>query len=246
MEVALTRIEDLESVVRKKDRDHFDKVTFLNAQISNNRTIISQLQMKFQKEKETRLHEVAALNDELSNKNQRLSAAQSDLDKKKLQSTDVEAKLTSDVAILKTTVFQLQSALVEKERELESIASEKDEEVRRLRKKLDEHFIPHRRDGEQTDTQSKPLEQALSEKIQTLSRDLEVRSRVALDTESRLNSQITATNQVVESLQMEIKAKEDQFNETVKALATENGRLKSTLEETFVPNPEASGQAITA
>eukprot|EP00662_Eupelagonemidae_sp_cell21_P040895 gene40895-53618_t len=69
-----------------------------------------------------------------------------------MASSEVEAKLQSDVSILKTTVFQLQSALVEKERELENVIAgappdpDKDEECRRLRKKLDEHFIPHRRD----------------------------------------------------------------------------------------------------
>ena len=238
MEAAVLRIEDLESVIRKKDRDHFDKVTFLNAQISNNRTIISQLQMKFQKEKETRLHEIAALNEELSSKSQRLSAAQSDLDKKKLASGDAEVKLSSDIAILKTTVFQLQSALVEKERDMEKAASDKEEEVRRLRKKLDENFIPHRRDGEgSAEAHSKPLEAALSEKISNLTRDLEVRSRVALDTEARLNAQVSATNQVVESLQIELKAKDDEYSESVKALSVENARMKVIIEDAFVPDP---------
>eukprot|EP01063_Lacrimia_lanifica_P009558 TRINITY_DN16521_c0_g2_i1.p1 TRINITY_DN16521_c0_g2~~TRINITY_DN16521_c0_g2_i1.p1 ORF type:complete len:587 (+),score=340.66 TRINITY_DN16521_c0_g2_i1:95-1855(+) len=237
LDVAQQKIEDLEAAIRKKDRDHFDKVTFLNAQISNNRTIISQLQLKFQKEKESRLLEVAALNDELSKKDQRLSVTQNDLDKKKHASGEVEAKLSSDVAILKTTVFQLQSALVEKERDFENMVADKDDEMRRLRKKLDEHFIPHRRDVEGTESQSKPLEQALSEKVQGLTRDLEIKARVALDTETRLNAQIASTNQVVEALQMEIKAKDDQYAETVKVLSAENSRLKATMEETFVPNP---------
>eukprot|EP01062_Namystynia_karyoxenos_P073296 TRINITY_DN70106_c0_g1_i1.p1 TRINITY_DN70106_c0_g1~~TRINITY_DN70106_c0_g1_i1.p1 ORF type:complete len:628 (+),score=326.48 TRINITY_DN70106_c0_g1_i1:94-1884(+) len=236
LEAANQKIEQLEASLRKKDRDHFDKVTFLNAQISNNRTIISQLQQKFSKEKEARMQEVQALNDELASKTQRLSAAQHDLDKKKLASSEVEAKLQSDVSILKTTVFQLQSALVEKERELENIVADKDEENRRLRKKLDENFIPHRRELDGTEAGSKPLEQALNEKIQKLSRDLEVRSRVALDTETRLNAQIANLNQVMEALQIELKTNEDHYGETVKALQMENQRLKSTLDANFVPH----------
>ena len=229
LETAQQKIEELEVAIRKKDRDHFDKVTFFNAQIGNNRTIISQLQQKFQKEKECRLQEVAALHEELTTKNQRLSLAQADLNKKKMQCNEDEAKLQSDVAILKTTVFQLQSALVEKEREMDNLVSDKEEEVRRLRKKLDEHFIPHR--GEvQGNELSRPLEQALNDKVQQLTRDLEIRSRVSLDTETRLNAQIGITNQVVEALQLELKAKDDQYTETIKVLTMENQRLKTQLE----------------
>ncbi|KAJ9456723.1 putative paraflagellar rod component par4 [Diplonema papillatum] len=244
LETSLQKKDELEAIIRKKDRDHFDKVTFLNAQISNNRTAMAQIQAQLFKEKQAKGEEISTIAEELSIQNQKLAETQELLDKKKVASSDSEARFQADIAILKTTVFQLQSALVEKERELETALGEKEEEMRRLRRKLDENFIPHRRDGDGDGTsdggEGMRRMDTLNDKLQTLTRDLEVRSRVALDTETRLNAQIAASNQVVESLQLELKAKEDQYRDTVKTLAADNRRLKATLEETFAPNAELS------
>merc|ERR1711916_279421 len=103
-----------------------------------------------------------------------------DIEKRKVAAGEVEMKLNADIAILKTTVFQLQSALVDRERELESVSASKDEEVKRLRAKLDEHFIPHRNDVESTDVCSNEAKDT-HEKVQKLQRELEAKVKANLE-----------------------------------------------------------------
>ena len=233
------RAEELESLMRRKDREHFDKVTFLNAQISNNRTIIAQLQAKVNKEREDRMLELRQANQTLEEKAGAVHALSDDIEKRKTAAVEVEMKLNADIAILKTTVFQLQSALTEKEREFDTITAAKDEELRRLRRKLDEHFIPHRNEIEATegsadDTGS--VEAILNDKIAKLSHELEVNQRVALETETRLKAQISNQTHIIDSLQAELlRVKEDAVEES-KLCESEIARLRQLLDVNYIPH----------
>lgn len=231
------KLDDLESLLRRKDREHFDKVTFLNAQISNNRTIIAQLQQKLAKEREEHTTDASVITHEVQEKNLTIQSLHNDLEKKKMSSYETEAKLSSDVAILKSTVFQLQSALVEREKQLETVRAAQDEEIRRLRAKLDEHFIPHRSDIEDSGVGAtgKSVETTLSEKVNFLTHELELRNKVALENESRLKAQISNQNQIIDTLQSEVHKVKSEWHAEVKLLEDECARLRKTLDVHFIP-----------
>lgn len=229
------KVEELEALVRRKDREHFDKVTFLNAQISNNRTIIGQLQQKLAKEREDRAQDVNHVQVEVSNKTLAIHALSTDLEKKKVTSQEIESKLQADVSILKSTVFQLQAQLFEKEKESETLRASHEEEIKRLRLKLDEHFIPHRNEIEANPSQNVSVETVLNEKITKLTRDIEIRNRVAVETETRLKAQLTNQNQIIDALQGENRKSKTEWSIEVKALEEENNKLKRTLDVHFIP-----------
>ena len=240
LETQNKKVEELEGLLRRKDREHFDKVTFLNAQISNNRTIISQLQQKLNKEREEKAQELAGIQQELEQKNQSIRSATANLEEKKSAASETEMKLNADVTILKTTVFQLQSALVEKEKELETTVAAKDEETRRLRRKLDEHFIPHRNEIESTEAAAdgkaaeKSMEAVLNERVNKLTRELDVRNRVSLEVETRLKAQISNLNHIIDSLQAELQKTKEEALERDKIHGAEEQRLRTLLEQNFI------------
>lgn len=230
LEAQTKKVEELEALIRRKDREHFDKVTFLNAQVSNNRTIISQLQQRLNKEREERVAEVSAVAGELDRKSNAVQSMHDDIEKRKAASGEVEMKLNADIAILKTTVFQLQSALVDRERELESVSASKDEEVKRLRQKLDEHFIPHRNDVEATPAGGENTESELRDKVQRLQRDLDAKSKANLESEARLKAQITNQNHIIEAMQADQTKMREEHDGEVRELQQEVNRLRQTLD----------------
>lgn len=230
------KVDELESLVRRKDREHFDKVTFLNAQISNNRTIIAQLQQKLSREREDHAADSSAIATDVHEKALTIQALHSDLEKKKSVAYENESKLTSDIAILKSTVFQLQAALVEREKQLETSRASQEEEIRRLRSKLDEHFIPHRNDPSTLSSTEKSVETTLNEKVSFLSHELELRNRVALENEGRLKAQVSNQNQIIDGLQDELHRSKSEWRAEVKLLEDEIGRLKKTLDVHFIPH----------
>jgi chromosome segregation ATPase len=229
LETATKKVEELEALVRRKDREHFDKVTFLNAQVSNNRTIINQLQQRLSKEREERVTEVSSVATELDRKANTVQTLHDDIEKRKVAAGEVEMKLNADIAILKTTVFQLQSALVDRERELESVSASKDEEVKRLRSKLDEHFIPHRNDVEESQGTT-VNDNDLHDKIAGLQRELEAKSKANLESEARLKAQIANQNHIIESMQAEQQKASEENDAQVRELKQEVSRLRTTLD----------------
>lgn len=229
LEAQTKKVEELEALIRRKDREHFDKVTFLNAQVSNNRTIINQLQQRLSKEREERVTEVSAVATELDRKASAVQQMHDDLEKRKLAAGEVEMKLNADIAILKTTVFQLQAALVDRERELESVAAAKDEEVKRLRSKLDEHFIPHRNEIEQSE-RAAPTDSELRDKISKLQREIEAKTKASLESEARLKAQISNQNQIIEALNAEQLRSKELHEQELRELHQEVSRLRQTLD----------------
>ena len=227
------KVDELESLLRRKDRENFDKVTFLNAQISNNRTIIAQLQQKLSREREDYSTGATAIQAEVQAKDMTIQTMKADIEKRKSSSQDAESKMAADISILKSTVFQLQAALVEREKQLEVIRASKDEEIHRLRAKLDEHFIPHRADGDQATGPS--VEFVLSERVGQLTQELEVRNKVAIDNEARLKAQITNQNQIIDTLQAELYKAKSEWQADVKLKDDECSRLRKTLDVHFIP-----------
>eukprot|EP00758_Cryptobia_borreli_P003184 Tbor_TRINITY_DN3588_c0_g1::TRINITY_DN3588_c0_g1_i1::g.2945::m.2945 len=227
-------VEELESLLRRKDREHFDKTTFLNAQISNNRTIISQLQQKLKAERDERQNEVSKAVSEIEAKNIALQLVSDEMDKKRNAAGDVEMKLSSDISILKSTVYQLQSALVDSEKETNAIVAARDEEIYRLRRKLDENFIPHRNEITAADA-DKSIEVILGEKCSKLTHDIDMSNKVAQEVEVRLKGQLANQGLIIDTLQAELAAAKSDRQEEVVLLESENSHLKQTLELNCIP-----------
>jgi hypothetical protein len=229
LEAQTKKVEELEALIRRKDRESFDKITFLNAQVSNNRTIINQLQQRLSKEREERVTELSTVSTELDRKANAVQSMHDDIEKRKMASGEVEMKLNADIAILKTTVFQLQAALVDRERELDSMGAAKDEEVKRLRQKLDEHFIPHRNEIEASEG-GRANENDLHDKIGRQQRELEAKTKANLESEARLKAQIANQNHIIEALQAEQHQSTEEHESQCRELQQEVSRLRTTLD----------------
>jgi|Transcript_31411 hypothetical protein len=224
LDEAERRLEQMTETLQRKDREHFDKVTFLNAQISNNRIALTAMHTKMQSQKESHLQELSDMTDQVNRKSEGLLRVQNASDKNILRKTEAEAQLNTDLAALKTAVFQLQNALVEKERELGATSEQKDKEIHRLRVKLDQAFVPHRK-GEGREDSTSPL---AAEGVAGLITDATTKARD--DMETRMTTQIQNLNHIIESLQSDLRNKEDDSFLKIKMLSDENARLRKTLD----------------
>ncbi|RNF26728.1 paraflagellar rod component Par4 [Trypanosoma conorhini] len=235
LEASQKRMEELELLLRRKERETFDKITFLNAQVSNNRTIISQLQQKLLHEQKLHETELSRNFDETREKEKELDAVRSSLSQKHDAAKEREAQLMSEVAVLKSTTFHLQTALQDAQRSLEVVTAAKDEEIKRLCNLLDAHFIPHRRTIEGEVTTYEGTIAILSEKVGELTREMEVREQLALENETHLKARIANQEEVIEALQEDLRRSEARRREEVRSVEDEVARLKKTLEIHFIP-----------
>jgi|Transcript_12639 chromosome segregation ATPase len=236
LDEAERKLEQMAETLARKDRDHFDKVTFLNAQISNNRIALSTMHSKLQNQKESHLQELSDMTDKVTKKSEGLLRVQNASDKNTLRKTEAEVQMNTDLAALKTAVFQLQNALVEKERELNAVSEEKDKEIHRLRRKLDESFIPHRKDARERTQDGEATTTG-----DAATAELDATTKYREDVESRMTSQIENLNHIIESLQSDLRNKEDDSFIKMKLLSDENARLRKTLDTldldaNFVPS----------
>eukprot|EP00796_Vickermania_ingenoplastis_P008822 gene8822-6206_t len=238
MEALQKRVEELEALLYRKEREHFDKVTFLNAQISNNRTVIAQFQEKIDAERKAHAAESERRNMDMQQTLSELNHLNTtERENAKLRKEN-ESKLLSDVSVLKTTVFQLQSAMEEKERANDRVILAKEEEVKRLREILDAHFIPHRQDvAAQQEVAATDVTFVLTSKNEELQKELAIREQAALETEAWLKARLTNQGQIIETLQNDLKKSELKRLEEINCLENEISRLKKTLEINFIPVP---------
>ncbi|RNF10503.1 paraflagellar rod component Par4 [Trypanosoma rangeli] len=228
-------MEELELLLRRKERETFDKITFLNAQVSNNRTIISQLQQKLLHEQKLHETELSRTFDETKEKEKELDDVRNTFSEKQDAAKEREAQLMSEVAVLKATTFHLQTALQDAQRNLEVVTAAKDEEINRLCNLLDAHFIPHRKTIEGEVTTYEGTIAILSEKVGELTREMEIQEQLALENETHLRARITNQEEVIETLQEDLRRSEARRREEVRSVEEEVSRLKKTLEIHFIP-----------
>lgn len=230
------RVEDLEALLYRKEREHFDKVTFLNAQISNNRTVIVQLQEKMAEERRSHQATGERWNLDMQQAVQELSQLNEAEKASASLRKENEERLLSDISVLKTTVFQLQSALDEKEKAGDRVIQAKDDEIKRLRDILDSHFIPHRQDVEASAMSVEAdVNFTLRQKVVELQAEISAREHAALETETWLKARLTNQGETIEQLQKDLKESALKHLEEVRCLKNEISRLKKVLEIHFIP-----------
>lgn len=235
LETNQKRMEGLETLLRRKERENFDKITFLNAQISNNRTIISQLQQKLLQERKVHETELTRTSDEVKEKERELNTVRDTYALNQGGAREREAELLSEVAVLKTKEFHLEASLRDMQKNLDVMMGAKNEEIQRLCNLLDAHFIPHRKTVEGEVTKHESTLGVLSDKVGELTRELELREQVALETESQLKARIVNQEEIIEALREDLRTLEVRRREEVRSVEDEVSRLKKTLEIHFIP-----------
>ncbi|RNF18087.1 paraflagellar rod component Par4 [Trypanosoma cruzi] len=235
LEANQKRMEELELLLRRKERETFDKITFLNAQVSNNRTIISQLQQKLIQERKVHETELMRTFDETKDKEKELDAVRNSFTQNRDAAKEREAQLLSEVAVLKATTFHVQTALQDTQRNLEVVVAAKDEEIKRLCNLLDAQFIPHRKTIEGEVTTYEGTIAILSEKVGELTREMEIREQLALENETQLKARIANQEEVIEALREDLRCSQVRRREEVRSVEEEVSRLKKTLEIHFIP-----------
>ncbi|KAG5507701.1 hypothetical protein JIQ42_07989 [Leishmania sp. Namibia] len=221
----------LEALLLRKEREHFDMVTFLNAQVSNGRTAIAQLQGRIEKERAEHGNELQEHNDTVQRTMQELERM---TDAESLQMRErlmYEQRLITDMDGLKATIRELRTRVAEQEDAYEQLRQLKESEIERLRGILDAHFIPNRQDVELSRASSQADELFLvSEQLRSVKKEMALKEAAAKETERWLRARIAEQVEVIDSLQLDLKRTELGRNESIRTLKDEVGRLRKTLE----------------
>lgn len=236
VDVLQKKTDELEDLLYRKEREHFDKCTFLNAQVLNSRTAIAQLQQKLgddRKIHESELTRQNGLAQQTIDKLSHISAAEGD---RKKESREYEEKLVEEVVTLKTTLIDLRNELNENEIVMDRMRASKDEEIARLQAILDAHFIPNRQDVEVSRESQRVDEMCvLKDQLKDLQKEMLLKEGASKETEVWLRSRIASQEDTIESLQLDLKKQELSRSEEVRTLEDEVGRLRKTLEIHFIP-----------
>ncbi|KPA80741.1 putative paraflagellar rod component par4 [Leptomonas pyrrhocoris] len=231
LEAATKENEEVKSLLLRKEREHFDKVTFLNAQVSNGRTTTAQLREEVQRLRDH--HEKDRQHYESSNQKatQRLeSHIAAEKDRNQVKHSYDEAVLAETDA-LKRKVSGLHAQLASQKEEFEQLRTSKDDEIARLRGILDVHFIPNRKDAEVArESVRSDAVFLLKEELCILEEKMQQREKVREETEAMLRSRVADQADVIAALQLDLKQAQLGGNESMRALEKEIVRLQKTLE----------------
>ncbi|GET85737.1 paraflagellar rod component par4, putative [Leishmania tarentolae] len=236
LEAAQRKNDELGVLLVRKEREHFDKVTFLNAQVSNGRTAIAQLQSKMDKERVEHGNELQRQNSAMQQSMQELERVNSTESVQARERQIYEKQLIIEVDRLKETIRVLRTNLMEKDEAYQQLRELKEGEIERLQGILDAHFIPHRQNVEVPRESCRVDELFLvSEELRALKKDLVLKETAWKDTERWLRARIAEQSEVIDSLQLDLKRTELSRNESVRTLKDEIERLRKTLEVHCIP-----------
>ncbi|CAG9568182.1 putative paraflagellar rod component par4 [Leishmania major strain Friedlin] len=236
LEASQKKNDELEALLVCKEREHFDKVTFLNAQISNGRTAIAQLQGKMEKERVEHGNELQRHNDAIQQSMQELERINSAESAQARERHMYEQQLVTDLDTFKQTIRDLRTRMMAKDEAYEQLRELKEGEIERLRGILDAHFIPHRQNVEISRESSRVDELLLvSEQLRGLKKEMALKETAAEETERWLRARIAEQVEVIDSLQLDLKRTELSRNEGIRTLKDEVERLRKTLEVHCIP-----------
>lgn len=226
------KVEETESLLYHKEREYYDKVAFLNAQVANNRSAITQLQEKLSEERHSHEAEVQrctrGTEETLRGLHQLNEAEAARAKERRLH----EEKLSVEVSLLKETMASMQENFNAKERALEKTLTDKEDVIVRLTSLLDEHFIPHRHNGEGTVCAEQPLitQSTLTKRVKDLEAELELREQVALETEKWLRARLLEQTETIDALHHDLRQMELAHREEARELEDQVARLTKTLQ----------------
>lgn len=230
------KVEALESLLYKKDREYYDKVTFMNAQLANNRTVIAQLQNKLTEEREGHECELERRTIDVRRTLEELKEMNAAEAQRSAEHATTEKQLLGEIASLKTEFGNLEVATANREKKSDCLIASQADEIKRLRDILDSHFIPHRKDLEACRNSEKvDTILVLHDKLAEKDREMQMREQAAAETELWLKSRIANQAEMIEALQTDLKRGELSHLEQVRCLEDEIARLRKTLEIHYIP-----------
>nr|CCM12813.1 paraflagellar rod component par4, putative [Leishmania guyanensis] len=236
LEASQKKNSEVGSLLLRKEREHFDKVTFLNAQVANGRTAIARLQEKMERERTAHGDELQQHNDTIQQTMQELERV-SNAESVQLRERHMyEQRLITDMDGLKATIRELRTRVMEQDDAYEQLRELKESEIERLRCILDAHFIPNRQDVEVSRASSRADELFLvSEELRSVKKEMALKETAAKETERWLRARIAEQVEVIDSLQLDLKRTELGRNESICTLKDEVRRLRKTLEVHSIP-----------
>ncbi|KAG5487013.1 hypothetical protein LSCM1_07680 [Leishmania martiniquensis] len=231
LEASQKKNSEMENLLLRKEREHFDKVTFLNAQVANGRMAIAQLQGKIDKERAEHGSELQRHNDTVQRTMHELERM-NDAESAQMRERHMyEQRLLTDMDGLKATIRELRIRVMEQEEAYEQLRQLKESEIERLRGILDANFIPNRQDVEVSLASSRADELFLvSEELRSVKKEMALKEAAAKETEGWLRARIAEQVEVIDTLQLDLKRIELGRNESIRTLKDEVGRLRKTLE----------------
>ncbi|KAG5511370.1 hypothetical protein JKF63_07333 [Porcisia hertigi] len=236
LEASQKKNGEMEALLLRKEREHFDKVTFLNAQVANGRTAIAQLQARLDKERivhDEELQRQSATTQETVQELKRINSNESDQARERHMYAQ---RLLTDMDGLKATIRDLRTRVLEQEDAYEQLRALKESEIDRLRSILDAHFIPNRLDVEASRESCRADELFLvSEELRSVKKEMALKETAAKETERWLRARIAEQVEIIDALQSDLKRAELSRNESVRTLKDEVGRLRKTLEVHCLP-----------
>eukprot|EP01006_Ploeotia_vitrea_P062644 TRINITY_DN84172_c0_g1_i1.p1 TRINITY_DN84172_c0_g1~~TRINITY_DN84172_c0_g1_i1.p1 ORF type:complete len:636 (+),score=100.64 TRINITY_DN84172_c0_g1_i1:31-1938(+) len=236
LEKAERQNDQVEEMLKKRERDHFDKATQLTSQISQQRNTITQLQQKITQERQLRLKEVSSLTTEVDQAAQDLSLTRSGQQKALVEAREHEAKMNTDVATMRTAVFEMQNAVVQKEIEIENVKVQMNKMLETLKEQLEQQEHQHEEAMQKARADWAKEAVTLRERIRLLTRDLETHHKLAMDTDVHKQAQISNLNNIVEKQMEENLELKKKMEKTEKACEEEIQRLQEHLNANFIPH----------
>lgn len=235
-EAASKESEELKALLLRKEREHFDKVTFLNAQVSNGRTTVAQLREELQRQRDT--SESALQRHEAAREKamrELESHASAERDRNEARHA-YDQTVLAEMEALRASARELQARLTAQEEMCEHVRASKEAEVERLRGILDTHFIPNRQDVEVArESVQADAVFLLRDEVRTLRETALQREKAHHETEAWLRSRVADQADAIASLQLDLKEARMGSCDDVRTLENEVGRLRHTLEVHRIP-----------
>lgn len=230
-EAAAREGEELKALLLRKEREHFDKITFLNAQVSNGRTTVAQLQGELQHQREASEKALRHHEAEQQKVAEELESHTAAARESKEARRTYDQTVLAEMEALRASVAALRAQLASREEIWDQVRASKDAEVARLRAILDTHFIPNRKDVEVA-RESARMDEVFhfKDELRQLKEKALQREAAQQETESWLRSRVADQADVIAALQLDLKEARLGSNESVRSLESEVGRLRQTLE----------------
>lgn len=230
----------MEAMLKRREKDHLDRAAHLSAQISQHRTTITQLQSRVAQEKEARLEAVAALTEEVDRATNSLMMNRHEGDNQRMTMARLQARLQADASIMRASVFELQNAVVEKERELEQLKTERAQSLDQHKRDLLDQELRFAKLVNAARKGDEDVSAILQERVTLAEAELaKVRSESA-QKEGLLNSQVASLTALVSEQTSELRTVKGHYEQTLSQMRSETSRLRDVLAANFIPSSGAS------
>jgi|Transcript_12577 chromosome segregation ATPase len=238
--------DQLEAMLKRRERDHLERAAQLSAQISQHRTTITQLQSRVAQEKEARLEAVAALTEEVDRTTNSLMMNRHEGDNQRMTMARLQARMQSEISTMRASIFELQGAVVAKEREIEDLKTEQARSHENYKRQLMEQELRHAKLLGQAQKGEQDVSTLLQERVQLAETELKRVHATSSEQEGQLQAQVASLTALVSDQTNEIRTTKSHYETTISQMRSENARLREVLAANFIPHTSTGIAAATA